>query len=78
MVLNWPKYNESLVRHGERVLDFNVIDNWNNEIERMNDGKEDASYMYPDSFVQLIGYIGVYFHLPFLEVIKELVLEILF
>jgi Transposase DDE domain len=28
-------------------------------------GKEGASYRYPDSFVQLLGYMRVYFHLPY-------------
>lgn len=31
----------------------------------MNNGKEGASYRYPDSFVQLLGYMRVYFHLPY-------------
>ena len=26
--------------------------------------KEGASYVYPDSFVQLLGYMRAYFHLP--------------
>jgi hypothetical protein len=47
----WRSYNESLVRRGEVVLDFDVIDNWNNELDNMNNGKEGASYRYPDSFV---------------------------
>jgi hypothetical protein len=41
-------YNEALVRRGEVILDFNVMNKWNNEIERMNDGKEGASYKYPE------------------------------
>jgi hypothetical protein len=64
-VVNWRIYNESLVRRGEIVLDFDVIDNWNSELNKMNDGKEGASYRYPDSFVQLLGYMRVYFHLPY-------------
>ena len=31
----------------------------------MNQGKEGAGYKYPDSFVQLLGYMRVYFHLPY-------------
>ena len=37
---NWSKYNESLVKRGEILLDFDVIDNWNSELEKMNQGKE--------------------------------------
>ncbi|HET7344540.1 MAG TPA: transposase, partial [Nitrososphaeraceae archaeon] len=64
-MVNWRIYNESLVRRGEIVLDFDVTDNWNSELNRMNDGKEGASYRYPDSFVQLLGYMRAYFHLPY-------------
>jgi transposase len=64
-VVDWKKYNKALVRRGEVILGFDVIDNWNNELEKMNDGKEGASYVYPHSFVQLLGYMRVYFHLPY-------------
>lgn len=64
-MVNWRIYNESLVRRGEIILDFDVIDNWNSELNSMNDGKEGASYRYPNSFVQLLGYMRVYFHLPY-------------
>ena len=55
-VVNLHKYNESLVRRGEIVLDSNVIDNWHHELNGMNQGTEGAAYRYPDSFVQLLGY----------------------
>jgi DDE family transposase len=64
-VLNWHKYNESLVRRGEILLDFDVIDNWHSELNGMNEGKEGAAYRYPDSFVRFLGYMRVYFHLPY-------------
>ena len=64
-MVNWASYNESLVRRGEVVLDFDVIDGWYNDLERMNEGKRGAAFGYPDSFVQLLGYVKVYFHLPY-------------
>ncbi|MGB7954162.1 MAG: transposase, partial [Candidatus Nitrosopolaris sp.] len=64
-MIDWHIYNELLVRRGEVVLDFDVIDNWNNELDNMNEGKEGASYVYPYSFVQLLGYMRAYFHLPY-------------
>ena len=67
-MVNWPRYNKSMVRRGEVVLDFDVIKNWNSELNKMNDGKEGASYRYPDSFVQLLGYMRVYFHLPYRQI----------
>ena len=73
-VLNWHKYNESLVRCSEIVLDFDVvIDNWHSDLNGMNNkGKEgrkegrSCCLQNPDSFihsfVQLLGYMRVYFH----------------
>lgn len=76
-MVNWHNYNESLVRRGEVVLDFDVIDSWHNELDKMNDGKEGASYRYPNSFVQLLGYMRVYFHLPYRHRLKVLLERIL-
>lgn len=63
--MNWNKYNESLVKRGEVLLDFDVIDNWRTELEKMNQGKEGRKFVYPDSFIKLLGYMRAYFHLPY-------------
>ena len=62
---NWKKYNESLVKRGEILLDFDVIDNWDSELEKMNQGKEGRKFIYPESFIKLLGYMRAYFHLPY-------------
>ena len=62
---NWKNYNESLVRRGEILLDFDVIDNWNTELIEMNKNKEGRKFVYPDSFIKLLGYMRAYFHLPY-------------
>ncbi len=64
-MVNWRFYNESLVRRGQVMLDFDAIDGWEDELEKMNDGKKGAQYHYPDSFVQLLGHMRAYFHLPY-------------
>ena len=51
-MVNWTSYNESLVRRGEVILDFDIIDGWYVELESMNEGKRGATYGYPNSFVQ--------------------------
>ena len=72
-MVNWSSYNESLVRRGEVILDLDVIDSWHSELKkRMNNGKKGAQYDYPDSFVQLLGYMRVYFHLPSIDKLKVL------
>ena len=63
--MNWKKYNESLVKRGEVLLDFDVIDNWDSEVEKMNQRKEGRKFVYSDSFIKLLGYMRAYFHLPY-------------
>jgi hypothetical protein len=46
-------------------LDFDVLDGWDNELSQMNHGKVGEPYDYPDSFMQLLGYMRAYFHLPY-------------
>ena len=37
-LVNWRAYNESLVRRGEVMLDFDVVDGWEEEeLEKMNE-----------------------------------------
>ena len=62
---NWKKYNESLIKRGEVLLDFDVIDNWHIELEKMNEGKKGRKFVYPASFIKLLGYMRAYFHLPY-------------
>jgi len=65
---NWKEYNESLVRRGEVLLDFDVLDEWEDELRRMNqskEGKKGARFRYPEPFMRLLAYLHVLFHLPF-------------
>ena len=64
-MIDWPSYNQSLVRRGQVLLDFDVIDGWDHELSQMNHGKIGEPYDYPDSFMQLLGYMRAYFHLPY-------------
>jgi len=66
-MIDWPLYNESLVRRGQVLLDFDVLDGWDHELSQMNRGKVGEPYDYPNSFIQLLGYMRVYFHLPYID-----------
>jgi hypothetical protein len=61
--MNWPSYNQSLVRRGEILLGFDVIDNWDTELKEMNKDKVGEPFHYPNTFLLLLGYAKVYFHL---------------
>jgi hypothetical protein len=65
---NWKEYNESLVRRGEILLDFDMLDEWEEELKKMNqskEGKKGARFRYPEPYMRLLAYLHVLFHLPF-------------
>ncbi|MER5174661.1 MAG: hypothetical protein ABJB76_05025 [Candidatus Nitrosocosmicus sp.] len=37
--MKWSNYYQSLVRRGEILLGFDVINNWNTELKEMNKDK---------------------------------------
>ena len=55
-----------LLNAGKALLNFDVIDNWYVELEKMNKCKEDRKFVYPDSFIRLLSYMRAYFHLPYI------------
>ena len=63
--MKWSLYNQSLVRRGEILLGFDIIDNWHTELKEMNQGKIGEPFHYPNTFLLLLGYAKVYFHLPY-------------
>ena len=63
--MKWPNYNQSLVRRGEILLGFDVIDNWDVELKEMNKNKVGEPFHYPNTFLPLLGYAKAYFHLPY-------------
>ena len=63
--MKWSDYNQSLVRRGEILLGFDVIDNWDMDLKEMNKNKVGEPFHYPNTFLLLLGYAKVYFHLPY-------------
>jgi hypothetical protein len=63
--VNWSSYNQSLVRRGEVLLGFDVINNWDTELKEMNKDKVGEPFHYPNTFLLLLGYAKAYFHLPY-------------
>jgi Transposase DDE domain len=64
-LINWPSYNRSLVRRGEILFSYDILDTWSYELERMNKNKKGKPFTFPDSFILAIGYIRTSFHLPY-------------
>ena len=61
--MKWSIYNQSLVRRGEILLGFDVINNWETELKEMNKGKIGEPFLYPNTFLLLLGIAKAYFHL---------------
>jgi hypothetical protein len=64
-VIDWPSYNRSLVRRGEILFSYDFLDTWGYELDRMNEGKKGKPFVFPNSFILVIGYIRYSFHLPY-------------
>ena len=62
---DWPSYNRSLVRRGEILFSHCFLDEWDATLAKMNENKKGRKFVYPDSFILAVGYIRVYFHLPY-------------
>jgi hypothetical protein len=62
---NWTNYNQRLVRRGEIFISDDVIKSWNKELAIMNRNKIGRKYQFPDSFMKILGYVRVYFGLPY-------------
>ena len=53
MAVDWPKYNEAMVRRGEILLDLSLLKSWGDELEGMNRGREGGRYRYPHTLIRL-------------------------
>ena len=42
-----------------------LIVGWGSELEKMNKNKKGKPFVFPDSFILVIGYIRALFHLPY-------------
>ena len=63
--MKWSTYNQSLVRRGEIMIGFDIIDNWDTELKEMNKDKVGEPFQYPNTFLLLLGYAKAYFHLQY-------------
>jgi hypothetical protein len=70
--MKWPIYDHFLVRSGELLLAFDIINNWDAELKEMNKNKVGEPFQYPNTFLLLLGYAKAYFHLPYRQTQKEL------
>ncbi len=58
---NWKEYNEKLVRRGELYISLDFLENWDEELNRMNEGKVGRPYIYPQTFMHFLAFLHVAF-----------------
>ena len=51
---NWKEYNEELVIRGTFMFDLDFMEQWNDELNRMNQGKRGSPYRFPESFMKFM------------------------
>ncbi|KXA91578.1 hypothetical protein AKJ57_00755 [candidate division MSBL1 archaeon SCGC-AAA259A05] len=61
---DWKEYNEELVKRGEFYLSPVFLENWEEELEKMNEGKVGTPYKFPESYVQFAALWYEFFNLP--------------
>jgi hypothetical protein len=65
---DWSKYNKELVNRGKRLanriktIKRDVVEFWDEELERMNEGKEGARFQYPNSMIVFFSIIRTAFN----------------
>jgi hypothetical protein len=47
---------ELIFRPGQVLIDFDVLDRWNEELSQINHAKIGESFDYPNSFIEILGY----------------------
>ncbi|MFY9873605.1 MAG: transposase, partial [Candidatus Nitrosopolaris sp.] len=66
-IQNWSR-EAIVVRRCQVLLDFEVLDRWDHELSQRNLGKVGEPYYYPDSFIEILGFLKTYFHLSYREI----------
>jgi len=58
---NWKEYNEKLVRRGELYISLDFLENWDEELNRMNEGKVGRPFRFPRTFMCFLAFLHVAF-----------------
>jgi len=64
---DWHSYSKALVKRGELNFDSSVIEEWNRELKKENDGKVGEPYHHSESYIRLLAFVRLLFHMPYRE-----------
>ena len=54
---NWKEYNEKLVRRGELYISLDFLENWDEELNRMNEDKVGRPFKFPQTFMHFLAFL---------------------
>lgn len=63
----WSKYNPSLVKRIDILLDTSFLDSWKDDLDEENDGKVGHPYEYPQEFFVFLSKVRSLWNVPFRE-----------
>jgi hypothetical protein len=63
----WSKYNPSLVKRIDILLDTSFLDSWNDDLGKENEGKVGHLYEYPQEFFVFLSKVRELWNVPFRE-----------
>lgn len=62
---DWHAYNQQRVRRGEMLIPTGKAQKWNDELKKINEGKEGARFRYPDELIECLLFWKCVFKCPF-------------
>lgn len=65
MATDWRKTDERLIRRGELILELGFVENYQNELDSMNHGKEGRPYKLTPTYIQFLTTVRYLFQIPY-------------
>jgi len=62
---DWKETNDKYVRRGEFYFSVGFLEEWDEELEKMNNGKVGKPFQFPDAYIQFFYFMRTIFHVPF-------------
>jgi hypothetical protein len=65
MPTDWRKTDERLIRRGELILELSFVENYQNELDTMNHGKEGRPYKLTPTYIQFLTAFRYLYGVPY-------------
>jgi len=65
MATNWRETDERLIRRGELILELSFVENYQNELDAMNHGKEGRPYKLTPTYIQFLTAFRILYSVPY-------------